>query len=385
MSRASCVELRAALSEYLDGRQTLRQRHQTDRHLGRCHTCRAHLNELHRLAQLARSAPMSAPTPALAARVRQTLARRPQRHGADPLIGSARTVWWMQHRQQIGRAVAALLVIAACAGSYALGRRQTANHPSTASVAATVDRADLAARDREQFVRGASSLLDDIANLERIDEQLRLPLLQAQVRQLGLDRAARRWLQRDVDQPGDAALTQVAHLIEGIDPSAGHGHSVTIPAPAQATDLLTRLQDADRRVLARPITAFTPQIDHTLDLVAPNLSAPARHSLGNLLHLKESFIEGDADAARAFAGCWMELTTDRTAALVNDPFQPLIDRTLRRAIGDGPDEPAAGAGVRRRVDRIETPGGFEIRMVEESADGVSRVTIRRSVHHSSSN
>lgn len=119
----SCADVRARLDGYVDGSLAVRDRTAVEAHLAECASCRAEVDDLHRLIEAASSLPRSITPPDEAwAAVSRAIEKTPRssRHAWRTrrawlaaaavlvMLSSGATVVWLHHGQSSGAAAAAL-------------------------------------------------------------------------------------------------------------------------------------------------------------------------------------------------------------------------------------------------------------------------------------
>jgi len=77
----NCEKMEARLIAYMDGKATEAERHEVDLHLIACAECRTRVEEFRRLWTVLDEAPLTQPSPAFDAALRQRIAGEPARTG----------------------------------------------------------------------------------------------------------------------------------------------------------------------------------------------------------------------------------------------------------------------------------------------------------------
>lgn len=305
-----CETVRTVSTLWLDRRLSESARQRVDDHLRKCSDCRGEYRELLRLSKATRALPRAAPKPGAAFRALATAAA-PAAH--------ARWRPWLA-------AAAGLVVLLSLAAAYRIGiergRREERTNAAIASIPAAMaapvsvpapvasarDAAPIAAPVVEpvvapsaapppagstRYARAACGLLADLAAIEEVEPELRVPLLGSQLRAFDLPA----WVARAgvADEPGHELIT----LMRDLDAALASRDTAKLLALAReladVEPLLAAPAPLPRGQLEVPRFTRTDAFAALDDF--SELTTLSCVSLAELLQAKAAWVDGDYDRA----------------------------------------------------------------------------------------
>ena len=289
-----CERVQEHLTLYIDNRIEPDAREAVAAHVETCPDCRDELTAMRRLSAAGSALAPEPVSPDLADRVRETVATR------------ARMSRGFGARIPFARAAAALIVLSGFGAAYLIGRF---HGEETSGNTVPINEANVAwpsGPDFEptRFVRGTRALLDDVTVIDRVEPELRRPLLLAQLDHFGLEQQAASWLRRKDRErhPKVHMLNDLAGFVDGLAHSLRRDRLPARDQVRQARILLDTLADDIPAALHEAPPLHSPEhLDEVMKSVAAELREAQRTSLHTVLTIKQSWIDGRFDLPVRFA------------------------------------------------------------------------------------
>ncbi len=288
-----CHETQRRASLYLDGRLRAAVRQQVQEHLFGCDDCVLAFQQLRRLSEVAQAMPAPDVGHDLADRVLATVAER-----------RGRVLGRLGHSNSNRIAAAAAVVLFAIATAWGVGfwmgrsvsPETTPPETGSPEFGPPAEVVEVEPAKLRAFERAAQSLVDDIEVIDAVDEDIRRPLVAAQVELFDLDGMADRVLQRS---DSSESFRELARFVQEV--------TARLAADDAATDWSALRHDARTRGLvarprqplvvpAAPVDLDRNRLETVVSEFAFDWPEDRRGSFSRLLILKDGFVRGDGDA-----------------------------------------------------------------------------------------